>query len=76
LNLDTGEAAGSARFGDKMITIDDTVIKTPSLLKNTTPYLTDNDGNPTQILATATWGTLNELSYTEPVKAGKPIICQ
>jgi len=73
LNLATGEGAGAARYDGKTVTIDDNVIKTPSLPKNTITYLTDNDGNPTQIMATSTWDTVNEPAYTEPVKAGKPI---
>lgn len=55
------------------MTIDDNAIKTPSLPKNTKTYLTDNDGNPTKVMTTSTWDTVNELAYTEPVKAGKPI---
>ncbi|MEH2276387.1 MAG: ATP-binding protein [Nostoc sp.] len=73
LNLATGEGAGAGRYDGKTVTIDDSTIKTPSLPKNSTTYLTDNDGNPTKILSTATWDTLNELIYTEPIKAGKPI---
>ncbi|BAY41655.1 Cache sensor hybrid histidine kinase (plasmid) [Nostoc sp. NIES-2111] len=70
--LPTGEAAGAARYDGKTVTIDDTVTKTPNLPKNNTTYLTDQDGNPTQVLTTATWDTLNETNYTEPIKAGKP----
>jgi PAS domain S-box-containing protein len=73
LSLPTGESAGAGRYDGKTVTIDDDVTKTPSLPKNVTTYLTDKDGNRTQILATATWDTLKEPSYTEPVKAGKPI---
>lgn len=73
LNLATGEGAGAGRYDGKTVTIDDSTIKTPSLRKNSTTYLTDNDGNPTKILSTATWDTLNQPNYTEPVKAGKPI---
>jgi signal transduction histidine kinase len=73
LNLPTGEGAGAGRYDGKTLTIDDTTLKTPSLPKNTKTYLTDNDGNPTQLLTTSTWDTLNEPAYTEPVKAGKPI---
>jgi signal transduction histidine kinase/DNA-binding NarL/FixJ family response regulator len=70
--LPTGEAVGAARYDGKTVTIDDTVPKTPSLPKNVTTYLTDQDGNPTQFLATASWDVLNEISYTKPVKTGKP----
>ncbi|MBN3897918.1 MAG: HAMP domain-containing protein [Nostoc sp. NOS(2021)] len=73
LNLATGEGTGAGRYDGKTVTIDDNAIKTPSLPKNTITYLTDNDGNPTKIMATSTWDTVNELAYTEPVKAGKPI---
>ncbi|WP_292698209.1 MULTISPECIES: hybrid sensor histidine kinase/response regulator [unclassified Nostoc] len=73
LSLPTGEGAGAARFDGKTVTIDDTATKTPSLPKNATTYLADNDGNPTQVVATTTWDTVNEPTYTEPVKAGKPI---
>ncbi|MBW4686764.1 MAG: sensor histidine kinase [Komarekiella atlantica HA4396-MV6] len=73
LNLANGEGTGAARYDGKTVTIDDNVIKTPSLPKNTKTYLTDNDGNPTQVMTTSTWDTLNEPAYTEPVKAGKPI---
>lgn len=73
ISLPTGEAAGAARYDGKTVTIDDIAIKTPNLPKNITTYLTDQDGNPTEILSTATWDTLNEISYTEPIKAGKPI---
>ncbi|ACC84766.1 sensor histidine kinase [Nostoc punctiforme] len=73
LNLATGEGTGAGRYDGKTVTIDDNAIKTPSLPKNTKTYLTDNDGNPTKVMTTSTWDTLNELAYTEPVKAGKPI---
>ncbi|MEJ6482950.1 ATP-binding protein [Nostoc punctiforme UO1] len=73
LNLATGEGTGAGRYDGKTVTIDDNAIKTPSLPKNTKTYLTDNDGNPTQVMTTSTWDTVNELAYTEPVKAGKPI---
>jgi signal transduction histidine kinase/DNA-binding NarL/FixJ family response regulator len=73
LSLPTGEVAGAGRYDGKTVTIDDIATKTPSLSKNSTTYLTDKDGNPTQILVTSTWDTLNETSYTEPVKAEKPI---
>ncbi|HLP89855.1 MAG TPA: ATP-binding protein [Nostocaceae cyanobacterium] len=73
LSLPTGETAGAARYDGKTVTIDDIVAKTPSLEKNSTNYLTDEDGNRTQISAKATWDTLNEVFYTEPLKAGKPI---
>jgi signal transduction histidine kinase/DNA-binding NarL/FixJ family response regulator len=73
LSLPTGEAAGAGRYDGKTVTIDDTATKTPSLPKNTTTYSADNDGNLTQVVATATWDTLNEPAYNEPVKAGKPI---
>ncbi|MBW4563663.1 MAG: sensor histidine kinase [Mojavia pulchra JT2-VF2] len=73
LNLATGEGAGAARYDGKTVTIDDNTTKTPSLPKNSTTYLADNDGNRTQLLSTATWDTLNEPIYIEPVKAGKPI---
>jgi signal transduction histidine kinase/ActR/RegA family two-component response regulator len=72
MSLPTGEAAGAARYDGKTVTIDDTATKTPSLPKNSTTYLADNDGNPTQVVATGTWDTLNEPAYTEPVKVGKP----
>jgi len=73
LNLATGEGTGAGRYDGKTVTIDDNAIKTPSLPKNTITYLTDNDGNPTKIMTTSTWDTVNEPAYTEPVKAGKPI---
>ncbi|BAZ01133.1 Cache sensor hybrid histidine kinase [Tolypothrix tenuis PCC 7101] len=73
LNLPSGEGAGAGRYDGKTVTIDDNVAKTPSQPQNMTTYLADNDGNRTQILATATWDTLNEINYTEPAKAGKPI---
>ncbi|MFN6569041.1 ATP-binding protein [Dendronalium sp. ChiSLP03b] len=73
LNLATGEGTGAGRYDGKTVTIDDNAIKTPNLPKNTKTYLTDNDGNPTQVMTTSTWDTLNEPAYTEPVKAGKPI---
>ncbi|BAY27714.1 Cache sensor hybrid histidine kinase [Calothrix sp. NIES-2100] len=72
-NLPTGEGGGAGRYDGKTVTIDDNVAKTPSLPKNMITYLTDNDGNRTQILTTATWDTLNEINYTEPAKAGKAI---
>ncbi|MBD2457559.1 HAMP domain-containing protein [Nostoc sp. FACHB-87] len=73
LNLATGEGAGAGRYDGKTVTIDDNAIKTPDRPKNTKTYLTDKDGNPTQVMTTSTWDTLNEPAYTEPVKAGKPI---
>ncbi|MBD2452350.1 sensor histidine kinase [Nostoc sp. FACHB-152] len=73
LNLPTGEGGGAGRYDGKTVTIDENTIKTPSLPKNSKTYLTDNDGNRTQLLSTATWDTLNETNYTEPAKAGKPI---
>jgi signal transduction histidine kinase len=73
LNLATGEGAGAGRYDGKTVTIDDNAIKTPSQPKNTKTYLTDNDGNPTKVMTTSTWDTVNEPAYTEPVKAGKPI---
>ncbi|MDZ8064908.1 MAG: ATP-binding protein [Nostoc sp. DedQUE08] len=73
LNLATGEGTGAGRYDGKTVTIDDNAIKTPSLPKNTKTYLTDNHGNPTKVMTTSTWDTVNELAYTEPVKAGKPI---
>lgn len=73
LNLATGEGTGAGRYDGKTVTIDDNAIKTPSLPKNTKTYLTDNDGNPTKVMTTSTWDTVNELAYTEPVKAGKPV---
>ncbi|MBD2449689.1 HAMP domain-containing protein [Nostoc sp. FACHB-152] len=72
-NLPTGEGGGAGRYDGKTVTIDENTIKTPSLPKNSKTYLTDNDGNRTQLLSTATWDTLNEPNYTEPAKAGKPI---
>ncbi|MBD2194790.1 MULTISPECIES: hypothetical protein [Calothrix] len=48
LYLPNGEGAGAARFDGKTVTIDDIAPKTPSLEKNCTTYLTDNDGNRTQ----------------------------
>ncbi|MDZ8184090.1 MAG: ATP-binding protein [Nostoc sp. ChiSLP02] len=73
LNLATGEGTGAGRYDGKTVTIDDNAIKTPSQPINTKTYLTDNDGNPTKVLTTSTWDTVNEPAYTEPVKAGKPI---
>ncbi|MBD2498207.1 ATP-binding protein [Nostoc sp. FACHB-280] len=73
INLPTGEGGGAGRYDGKTVTIDENTIKTPSLPKNTKTYLTDNDGNRTQLLSTATWDTLNEPNYTEPAKAGKQI---
>ncbi|MBE8967357.1 sensor histidine kinase [Nostocales cyanobacterium LEGE 12452] len=73
LNLATGEGTGAGRYDGKTVTIDDNAIKTPNLPKNTKTYLTDNDGNPTKVMTTSTWDTVNELAYTEPVKAGKPV---
>ncbi|MDY7012051.1 MAG: histidine kinase, partial [Cyanobacteriota bacterium] len=55
LNLSTGAGGGAGRYDGETIVIDDAAPKTPSLPKNMTTYSTDNDGNPTQILATATW---------------------
>ncbi|MEH2075293.1 MAG: ATP-binding protein [Nostoc sp.] len=72
-NLPTGEGGGAGRYDGKTVTIDENTTKTPSLPKNAKTYLTDNDGNRTQLLSTATWDTLNEPNYTEPAKAGKPI---
>ncbi|BCL38300.1 hypothetical protein NSMS1_47470 [Nostoc sp. MS1] len=73
LNLPTGEGAGAARYDGKTVTIDDTTKYTSSNPKNNTTYLTDHDGNPTQVIDTSTWDTVNEVIYTEPIKAGKPI---
>ncbi|BBD63032.1 integral membrane sensor signal transduction histidine kinase (plasmid) [Nostoc sp. HK-01] len=73
INLPTGEGGGAGRYDGKTVTIDENTIKTPSLPKNSKTYLTDNDGNRTQLLSTATWDTLNEPNYTEPAKAGKQI---
>lgn len=72
LGLPTGTGAGAARYDGKTVTIDDIAAKTPSLPNNSTTYLTDSDGNPTQAVANAPWDTLNAPVYTEPVKAGKP----
>ncbi|MBW4564515.1 MAG: hypothetical protein KME32_25930 [Mojavia pulchra JT2-VF2] len=63
ISLPTGEGTGAGRYDGKTVTIDDVVPKTPSLPKNATTYLTDSNGNPTQILATATWDTVNEIVY-------------
>ncbi|MEG3848598.1 ATP-binding protein [Microcoleus sp. herbarium19] len=73
LDFATGGGAGATSYDGKTVTIDHSEIKTPSLEKNLTTYSTDNYGNRTKILATGTWDNLNEISYTEPVKAGKPI---
>ncbi|MEG3861405.1 HAMP domain-containing sensor histidine kinase [Microcoleus sp. herbarium12] len=73
INIPIGQGAGVARFDGHTVTIDDTRTKTPSLPNNTTTYLTDNDGNRTVIFNTSPWDILNEPTYTEPVKAGKPI---
>ncbi|MGG6263697.1 ATP-binding protein [Leptolyngbya sp. AN03gr2] len=73
LSLPSGAATGAARYDGKTVTLDDAAVKTPSLPKNMTTYLTDQDGNPTQPVYTGTWDTLNMPVYTEPVKAGKPI---
>ncbi|MBD2502462.1 hybrid sensor histidine kinase/response regulator [Anabaena azotica] len=73
LSLPTGEFAGAARYDGKTVTIDDVVTYTPSKPENLTTYLTDQDGNPTKVTATGTWDTLNEVVYTEPIKAGKSI---
>jgi signal transduction histidine kinase len=72
LNLATGTGAGAARYDGKTVTIDDTAVRTPSLLNNNTTYQTDDKGNVTQVMATSPWDTLNEVAYTTPVKAGKP----
>src|SRR4028119_72136 len=71
--LPTGEGAGAGRYDGKTVTIDDIPTKTPSLPNNQRTYLTDNDGNRTRILSTGLWAIPNEPTYTEPVKAGKPI---
>ena len=71
--LPTGEGAGAGRYDGKTVTIDDIPTKTPSLPNNQRTYLTDNDGNRTRILSTGLWDIPNEPTYTEPVKAGKPI---
>lgn len=73
ISLPTGEFAGATRYDGKTVTIDDVVTYTPSKPKNLTTYLTDQDGNPSKVIATGTWDTLNEVVYTEPIKAGKPI---
>ncbi|MBO3461474.1 ATP-binding protein [Aetokthonos hydrillicola Thurmond2011] len=73
VSLPTGEQVGAGRFNGKTVIINEAAAKTPYLPKNNTTYLTDKDGNSTQILATGTWDTLNAISYTEPVKAGKEI---
>ena len=73
INVPIGEGAGVARFDGHTLTIDDIRAKSPSLPNNTTTYLTDNDGNRTGIFSTSPWDILNEPTYTEPVKAGKPI---
>lgn len=72
LQLPTGEGAAAARYDGKTITVDDTQTKSPSLPKNSKTYLTDNEGNPTKVISTIEWDTLNEPLYAEPVKAGKP----
>jgi hypothetical protein len=73
MSLPTGDFTGAGRYDGKTVTIDDIVRYTPSKPKNSTTYLTDQDGNPTKVLTTATWDTLNEIVYTEPIKARKPI---
>ncbi|MBE9101850.1 ATP-binding protein [Vacuolonema iberomarrocanum] len=72
-NLTTGEASGAARYDQQTVTIDDAVAWTDGLPQNVTTYATDADGNPTQVVATASWDVLNEPVYTEPAEAGEPI---
>ena len=72
LSFPTGESIGSARYDGKTILYDDIKALSPSLPKNVTSYLTDNQGNPTQAISNATWDTLNEVPYQQPIKAGKP----
>ncbi|BDA75638.1 integral membrane sensor signal transduction histidine kinase [Calothrix sp. PCC 7716] len=72
LSLPTGESIGSGRYDGKTIVYDDIKSLSLSLPKNVTSYLTDNQGNPMQAISNATWDTLNEVSYQQPIKAGKP----
>lgn len=72
LSFPTGEAIGSGRYDGKTILYDDIKALSPSLPKNVTSYLTDNQGNPTQAISNGIWDTLNEVSYQQPIKAGKP----
>jgi signal transduction histidine kinase len=71
LAFPTGDSLGAARYDGKTVTIDDSEIKTPANPKNATTYLTDAEGNSTQVIAQGPWDTLNEVSYTTPVKVGK-----
>ncbi|MEG4320670.1 MULTISPECIES: ATP-binding protein [unclassified Microcoleus] len=73
INLPNGEAAGASRYDGHTVTIDDIPTRTPSLPNNNTTYSTDSHGNRTRILTTSPWDTLNEPTYIEPVKAGKPM---
>jgi hypothetical protein len=69
----TGGMAGAARYDGKTVNIDDGDTLTPDRPKNVTTYQTDAQGNPTQPLFSTQWDTLNHFTYTEPIKAGKPI---
>jgi signal transduction histidine kinase len=73
ISIPTGELAGAGRYDGKTVTIDEAEPLTPDRPKNSTNYQTDAQGNPTQPLFTTNWDTLNHLTYTEPVKARKPI---
>jgi signal transduction histidine kinase len=68
--LSTGEGGGAARYDGNTVSIDDWTAKAP---KNLYTYATDNQGNRTEAINIVDYNSLNELWYTDPVKAGKPI---
>ncbi|MFW9260405.1 ATP-binding protein [Nostoc sp. CALU 546] len=70
IGLATGEGMGAARYDGKTITIDDWTANLPN---NNTNYATDNQGNRTQVNNRFTWDNFNQIWYTQPIAAGKPI---
>jgi signal transduction histidine kinase len=70
IGLTTGYAAGAARYDGKTVTIDDLSAEP---VNNLHTYATDDRGNRTGMISVASWDTLTEPWYTEPVRAGKPI---
>lgn len=72
----TGEVGAAFRPDGQTVTLDYIQPFTSAAQNNATTYLTDRQGNPTKILAETAWDALSESSYTEPVKAKKPIWSQ
>jgi signal transduction histidine kinase len=73
LYLPTGAAIGAGSYDGKQVTIDQADPFRPDFLENGRTYLTDVQGNRTQVKMVSTWDVLNDSSYSDTVKAKKPL---